>query len=98
MLLLSWQAIMRVHPVHLMKADSAPGGRQSQTQLIDCPYIFAHVHIHLFNRHFQAILWALVKVRGTRELSPISVLRPPPQRLAPPHHSLAPDFFVGCKL
>ena len=38
MVLSSWQAIARVHPVHLMNADSAPGGCQPQTKPtnLDC--------------------------------------------------------------
>jgi len=33
MVLSSWHAIARVHPVHLMNADSAPGGRQPTDQI-----------------------------------------------------------------
>jgi len=38
MMLLKWQAIMRIHPVHWLSADAAPGGCQPQTKKInsDC--------------------------------------------------------------
>ena len=53
MVLSSWRsALARVHPVHMMNADSAPGGRQPSINL-GCESAgrkAAIIHIH--HRHF----------------------------------------------
>ena len=56
MVLSSWRsAIARVHPVHMMNADSAPGGTNPQTKPIDLGCESAGrkaAIIHIHHRHF----------------------------------------------